>query len=360
MHAALDDALGRGSAGYGPVFEARAEARACFARLLDCDPAEIALVPNTSTGLHLVADGLDWRPGDEVVVFDRDFPANVHPWLRLTDRGVRIRWVPMCDGGYHLDDVVAAVGPATRLIALSHVNFRTGFRMDLDAVCAVARRVGALVCVDAVQSLGVLPLSVARTPVDFVAAGAHKWLCAPPGTGVLYCRLERLDLLRWAPPGWFGFEGAANMLSEGEGHFSYDLPLRPRASRFEGGMPNLLGLVGLAASLQELEAVGSAAVSARVLGLAAQLRDGLRDLGCTIEGPADSPGDSPTGSDCRSGIVAFVHPAVPGAELYRALTESGCDISFPDGRLRVSPHCWSSDSEIREFLDMVKRSTGSY
>lgn len=347
MHAALDDALGTGSAGYGTLFEARAQSRAGFAGLLDCDPAEIALVPNTSTGLHLVADGLDWRPGDEVVVFDRDFPANVHPWRRLTDQGVRTRWVPLRDGGYDLTDLAALVGPATRLIAVSHVNFRTGFRIDLDAVCALAREVGALVCVDAVQSLGVLPLSVARTPVDFVAAGAHKWLCAPPGTGVFYCRLDRLDSLRRAPAGWFGFDGAARMLSEGAGHFSYELPLRPRASRFEGGMANLLGFVGLAAALDELRAVDPAAVTTRVSRLAARLRDGLQELGCTVLGPA--------GHGSRSGIVTFVHPATKGAGLHLALTRSGCEISFPDGALRAAPHYWTRDEEIDEFLVVAKR-----
>lgn len=352
MHTALDDALGRGPAGYETVFEARAASRAGFARLLDCDPAEIALVPNTSTGLHLVADGLDWRPGDEVVVFDRDFPANVQPWRRLTDRGVRTRWVPMRDGGYDLAEVAALVGPATRLVAVSHVNFRTGFRIDLDAVCALAHEVGALVCVDAVQSLGVLPLSVAGTPVDFVAAAAHKWLCAPPGTGVFYCRLDRLDALRWAPSGWFGFEGAALMLSEGEGHFSYELPLRSRASRFEGGMPNLLGFVGLAAALEELGAVGPGAVTARVLSLAAQLRDGLRELGCALFGAFDN--------NSGSGIVTFTHPAVTSAELHHALTAAGCQISFPDGALRVAPHYWTQDEEIEEFLAVTKRLTGSY
>lgn len=352
MHTALDDALGRGPAGYDSVFEARAESRACFARLLDCDPAEIALVPNTSTGLHLVADGLDWRPGDEVVVFDRDFPANVHPWRRLADRGVRTRWVPLRDGGYDLAEVAALVGPATRLIAVSHVNFLTGFRIDLEAVCALAQQVGALVCVDAVQSLGVLPLSVARTPVDFVAAGAHKWLCAPPGTGVFYCRRDRLDALRWAPSGWFGFEGAARMLSEGEGHFSYELPLRARASRFEGGMPNLLGFVGLAAALQELEAVGGEVVTERVLCLAAQLRDGLEALGCTLFGAFDN--------NSRSGIVTFTHPAVPSAELHQGLAAAGCEISFPDGTLRAAPHYWTRDEEIAEFLVATRRLTSSY
>ncbi|MBC3843078.1 aminotransferase class V-fold PLP-dependent enzyme [Streptacidiphilus sp. 4-A2] len=257
MRTALVEVYPHGSALMGRIFPARAAARRTAAALLDCAPTEIAFVPNTSTGLHLVADGLRWEPGDEVVVFDRDFPANVHPWRALVERaGVRLRWVPMHDGGYRTDDIAAAIGPATRLIAASQVNFATGFRLDLDALCALAAPVGALVCVDAVQGLGTLPLSLARTPVDFLAAGAHKWLGGPPGTGLFYCRSERLPLLRSVPAGWFGFDGANDMLSKGPGHFRYDLPLRADSGRVEGGMYDVLGMVGLAAALEELAGIG--------------------------------------------------------------------------------------------------------
>jgi cysteine desulfurase/selenocysteine lyase len=353
MHAALDDVLAQGAAAYGPLFSARAQARAEFARLLSCDSTEVALVPNTSTGVHLVADGLDWHVGDEVVVFDQDFPANVHPWRRLTGRGVVLRYVPMRDGGYDLADVAAVVGRRTRVIAVSQVNFVTGFEIDLDAVCELAKRVGALVSVDAVQSLGVIPVAVTRTPIDFISAGAHKWLCAPPGTGVFYCRRELLDLLRWGPAGWFGFEGAADMLTEGEGHLRYDLPLRPGANRFEGGMPNMLGFVGLAEALGELNTIGIEAVSERVQRLTARLRHGLRELGCTVLGPA--------GSGSRSGIVTFVPPAGSSRQLYELLIAGGWQLSYPDGKLRVSPHYWTRDEEISEFLlDITERLAGRH
>jgi kynureninase len=180
MRAALDEVLPHGAAEIRRLFTSWTAARETAARLLECEPDEIAMVPNTSSGLHLVADGLAWRPGDEVIVFDRDFPANVHPWRRLTGRGVRLRWVPMRDGGYDLADVADVAGPATRLIAASHVNFRTGFRLDLDALCQLAAGCGALVCVDAVQSLGTRPLSLSRTRIDFLVAGGHKTSgCAP-------------------------------------------------------------------------------------------------------------------------------------------------------------------------------------
>jgi len=342
MHAVVEEVLPHGELGYGVFFDALREVRANAAGLLECDPDEIALVPNTSSGLHLVADGLQWRAGDEVVLFDRDFPANVQPWRRLAGRGVRLRWVPMRDGGYHLDDVSAAIGPATRLVAASHVNFATGFRLDLDALCALAAPHGALVCVDAVQSVGTMPLSLASTPVDFLAAGGHKWLCAPPGTGVFFCRRGRLDELRWGPAGWYGFHGATDMLVKGEGHFRYDLPLRPAARRFEGGMANFIGLVGLAAALRELRGVGLEAVATRIGTLTGRLREGVADLGYRVLCPA-----------ARSGIVSFCHPSLRAEVLVKRLAESGCHLSAPDGKLRASPHCWTEDGDVDQLLEKL-------
>ncbi|MGQ0839887.1 aminotransferase class V-fold PLP-dependent enzyme [Actinokineospora sp.] len=344
MRVALDEVLPEGSAEVGRIFPARRLARATAAELLDCSPDEVAFVPNTSTGIHLVADGLDWRPGDEVVVFERDFPANVHPWRALRDRGVTLSWVPMRDGGYRLADVEAAIGPATRLVAVSHVNFATGFRIDLDAVCALARARGALVCVDAVQSLGVLPLSLRRTPVDFLAAGAHKWLGGPMGTGVFFCRATRLASLR-VPGGWFGFSGANDMLSKGAGHFSYDLAPLPTAARVEGGMYDVLGMVGLAAALAELRQVGIFEVAARVRHLTQWLCAELAELGCAIS--ANTDGDS------WSGIVSFVHPGVASVRLAEELVAGGVHVSQPDGQVRVAPHYWTEDVEVRRLLAAV-------
>ncbi|KQV12018.1 MULTISPECIES: aminotransferase class V-fold PLP-dependent enzyme [unclassified Kitasatospora] len=341
MQSVLTEVLPHGSTRLGGIFATRAAARRSMARLLCCAPEELAFVPNTSTGVHLVADGLDWRPGDQVVLFERDFPANVRPWTRLSRHGVEPVWVPMHDGGYRMADVAAAIGPRTRLVAVSHVNFATGFRIDLDAVCALAARVGALVSVDAVQSLGALPLSLADSPVDFLAAGAHKWLGGPPGTGVFFCRAGRLELLRSPPTGWFGFDGAAELM-KGPGPLSYHLPERAATARVEGGMYDLVGMAGLAAALAELEAVGLTAVADRVLTLADRIRTGISDIGFT---PATPPGPS-----SNSGIVSFSTPQLDSAELVDTLIGSAVQVSVPAGLVRVSPHYWTTDEEVDLFL----------
>lgn len=344
MRQAVDEVLAQGSAAYGAFFDARKNARHGLARLLDCAPAEIALTENTTTGVQLVADGLEWRPGDEVVVFERDFPANVHPWRRLAGSGVRLRWVAMHRGGYHLDDVEAAIGPATRLVAVSQVNFGTGFRIDLDVVCELARRVGALVFVDAAQSLGVIPVSMRRTPVDFLAAGGHKWLCAPPGTGVFYCRQDRLGLLANAPYGWFGYDGSERLMSAVGGDPGYDLRPRPTAARFEGAMPNFVGFVALAAAVRELETVGIDVVAERVRRLTGSLRRGLVELGYRVAGP--------DGTDW-SGIVGFTDPTAASADVLARLSAAGCVISSPNGMLRASPHYWTTDADEAGFRSVL-------
>jgi selenocysteine lyase/cysteine desulfurase len=342
MHAAVEEVLSQGSPGYRRFFDAREQARSACARLLDCDPAEIALVPNTSTGLALVAAGLRWQRGDEVIVFDRDFPASVQPWRQLASAGVVLRFVPMREGGYDLADVAARIGPATRLIAVSQVHFGTGFRIDLDRLAAMARQAGVLVCVDAIQALGVLPLSVARTPVDFIAAGGHKWLGGPPGSGLFFCRRDRLDELLAAPAGWFGYDGASDRLTKGAGHEGYDRPLRPAARRFEGGMPPFVEITGFAAALGELEAAGLPAVAGRVRELTGRLRAGLAARGYRVLSPA--------GQGAQSGIVTFAHPGGQSREVYDQLMAAGCVLSYPDGAIRAAPHFWTTDEEIAAFL----------
>lgn len=372
MRTAINEVLPHGSAEVGRLFGARAAARRLVAGLLCCAPDEVAFVQNTSAGIHLVADGLDWRPGQQVVVFDRDFPANVRPWQRLTSRGVRLSWVPMRDGGYEAADVAAAIGPTTRMIAVSHVNFATGFRADLDQICALAAQAGALVCVDAVQSLGALPLSVADTPVDFLAAGAQKWLCGPPGTAVFYCRRDRLDLLRGTPTGWYGFDGAADLMKL-PGRLRYDLPERQAAARVEGGMYDIAGMAGLAAALAELTGIGIAAVAARVSMLARRLRSGLAGLGYSLAsgaGPGERSADRgtppsprwpgtprPQGAGSDSGIVSVRCAEPERTQILDRLAAAGVQVSCAAGLIRISPHYWTSDEEIDLVLDELARRT---
>ncbi len=224
------------------------------------------------------------------------------------------------------------------------MNFATGFRCDLDQICALAAQVGALVSVDAVQSLGALPLSVAGTPVDFLAAGAHKWLGGPPGTGVFYCRAGRLDLLASVPTGWYGFDGAADLMKL-PGHLRYDLPERQSAARVEGGMYDVVAMAGLAAALGELNLAGIGAIAERVGLLAQRLRDGIADLGYSL---------ATTGvPQTQSGIVSIACHEPERTEILARLASSGIQVSCAAGLIRISPHYWTNDDEIGLILSQL-------
>jgi selenocysteine lyase/cysteine desulfurase len=183
--------------------------------------------------------------------------------------------------------------------------------------------------------------------VDFLAAGDHKWLGGPPGTGVFYCRPGRLELLRPVPTGWYGFEGAAELMKR-PGWLRYDLPERPGVARVEGGMFDILGMAGLAAALAELTAIGIAAVAERALLLAGRLADGLTDLGYTL---ATAGGGGP---DARSGIVSISCPPPEAGKLLARLAAAGIQVSLADGLVRVSPHYWTGDEEIELLLSELR------
>ena len=271
--------------------------RKSAAKLINTDPAEVALVPNTTAGITLVAEGLDWRPGDNVVLFDNEFPSNQYPWLNLTRRGVEIRRLAPADAGGRIDlsQIEKAFDSRTRLLSISWVGYATGWRISVDEVVELAHRRGVLVFLDAIQGLGVFPLDVQKTPVDFLAADGHKWLLGPEGAGIFYLRSEHLDRLRAIGIGW-------NSVEQRHRFERIELKLRPEAARFEGGTLNMAGFLGLGASLDLLmqHGVGSHTdeLAKRVLALGDYACDALRKIGATVV--------SHRGDGCSSGIISFM------------------------------------------------------
>src|ERR1700690_1043643 len=178
------------------------EIRPVCARLVNAGPDEIAFVRKTSHGLSIVAQGLDWRPGDNVLIYEKEFPANIYPWLNLRSRGVEVRTIPSQDGRIVMHDIELLMDARTRLLAISSVQFSNGFRIDLKKVGALCREKQVLFCVDGIQSLGIIPMDVKDCSIDFLSADAHKWLLGPEGIGIFYCRKELAEQL--SPPlvGW--------------------------------------------------------------------------------------------------------------------------------------------------------------
>lgn len=313
--------------------------RATFSQIIGARPEEIAITGNTSDGLLLVALGLDWREGDNLVTAEGEFTANVYPWQQLTERGVEIRRVPMAGGRVLPERLAAACDSRTRLLTLSFVSFFHGFRHDLTTVAEIAHRCGALLVVDAVQGAGAFPIDVAASGIDFLATGSHKWLMGPLGAGIFFVRERLIDQLRPGRHGWLS-------TAPGDIFFDYTLPLSPTASRFEPGAYAFPSVMGLAASISLLLEVGVAEIADHLLDLGDRLLAGLTRTGCEIVSPVARREE-------RSGITTFRHPRLPADDLLWRLDEAGVVVSARGNAVRVSPHFYNTADDIDRLLDVV-------
>jgi selenocysteine lyase/cysteine desulfurase len=338
LHAWADD-----QADNGDVHEAQwrrrvEEVRRLAGRLIDADPLDVAFVKNTSEGIGFVAEGLSWRAGDNVVTAAEEYPSNLYPWMNLAGRGVELRTVASRDGRILLDDLRAAMDDRTRLVSLSFVEYASGFRNDLDAVGGLCRERGALFFVDAIQGLGVLPLDVQKSPIDFLSADGHKWLLSPEGAGIFYVRRELVDQLHTVGVGWNSVVGCLDF-------GVIDFRLKPHAGRWESGTLNVGGVHALGASLELLLELGVVSIAGRVLGLTDHLCERAARAGLQVfssRRPAEA-----------SGIVSLVAPGRDPAALVRRCRGEGVVINHRAGRLRVSPHFYNTVEEIDRLVELL-------
>jgi len=314
-----------------------------FAQWLNCDTSEIALIPNTSFGINVVAEGITWQAGDNIVIPGGEFPSNVFPWQNQKRHGVELRIVPTAaNGQIETSAMAAAIDQRTRVVAASWVGYASGFRIDLEAWVAAAHRVGAWFFLDAIQGLGVFPLDLQRVPIDFLAADGHKWLLGPEGAGVAFIRKERLDSLACVPVGWNSVRAAHHF---GQAHWD----LKPDASRFEIGSQNMVGMRALRQSLSLFKRVaevhGQASIGQRVLALAQSLDTKLRLAGA-VTAVAASP-------ERRSGIVTFSLPGVLPAPIRQAAIENKVAVSCRGIGVRASIHAYNNEDDIDRLVDVV-------
>jgi cysteine desulfurase / selenocysteine lyase len=302
-------------------------------------PGEIVPMPDTATGINTAANSLPLRPGDNVLIVEGDYPANVYPWLNLAPRGVLTKWVPQHMGGVDLERLTARIDNRTRVIAVSSAMFATGFRNDLAAIGALCRERGIFFVVDAIQTLGAFPIDVQACGIDFLAAGGQKWLLSTPGSGLLYVRGEIMDELQ---PG--AYVGATSVVDP-VNFLDYNFTLQPTADRFTLGTPNLLNNVALHAALGLLLEVGIERIAGRIIELTDRLIAGLQERGFTILSNLDS--------QHRSGIL-IVEVDEPEQTAAR-LAEAGV-ITTPRGAgLRFAPHFYNNETDIDRALDALGR-----
>ena len=321
------------------------ELRTLAAGLINVTREEIALVKNTSEGLGIVAGGVNWKEGDRIVTSAVEYPSNAYPWIDLSRRlGVELICVPervRGDGARIIDlaELLAAADtPRTRMVTLSHVEFGSGFRNDLMAIGRFCRQRGILFCVDAIQSLGVLPLDAQAMNIDFLSADGHKWLLGPEGAGIFYCRRELIEHTHPPLIGWMNVVGALD-------YDHIDFHLRADAGRFECGSWNVPGFLGLKASIELLQEEGLEAVTQRVKILTDQLVSGLRGKGYAVVSARDG--------ESWSGIVSAVPPAGDPAAIAASLRKQRVEIAVRGGRLRFSPHFYNTEAQVDRVLSLL-------
>ncbi|MBC8447607.1 MAG: aminotransferase class V-fold PLP-dependent enzyme [Chloroflexi bacterium] len=340
MTSHLAQRAGREESDHGQWENRVAEVRGLAARLIHATPEEIAFVGSTSHGLNIVAAGLDWQAGDNVVCAETEFPANVYPWLNLRRKGVEVRFARAREGRIPLSAIAEQMDDGTRLVALSFVEFFTGYRHDLAAVSELCQQHGVRLCVDGIQGLGALPLDVNECGVDYLAAQAPKWLLGPVGIGLFYCRQERLAEIDLIMAGWRG-------VVEQKDYFRYDSEWFPDARRFEIA-PNYLGITGLGASLELLLHVGIERIAARIMELTDVLLARLKAEGYQIITPHARREE-------RSGIVSFVPGDQDPEALAERLKAAGIVVSARGPGIRVSPHFYNTEGEIDQLMEALRR-----
>ncbi|HEV8600392.1 MAG TPA: aminotransferase class V-fold PLP-dependent enzyme [Gemmatimonadales bacterium] len=317
-----------------------ADARARAARLIHAEVGEIALATNTSFGLNLAARMLPFDPGDTVIVSNGEFPANVFPWRQLGDRGVRLELLPLTARGWPDEALMLERmrDPRVRALAVSHVQFHTGYQVDLPALSAAARASGTWLIADSIQALGHIPFDVRETPVDVLACGAQKWLLSPWGSGFLYVRKELVP--RLVPPfaGWSAFLGTDNFATLCD----YSGALRPDARRFELITLPFQDLLGMSLALDLLDELGIENIETHLAAIGEPIREWAYRRGMGLVSPEGAAG---------SGMLCLPAAELPGAA--GALREAGVVASVREGALRLSPHCYNTIEEMQRVAELL-------
>ncbi|MEZ4711888.1 MAG: aminotransferase class V-fold PLP-dependent enzyme [Caldilineaceae bacterium] len=313
-------------------FEETAQrARQQVAQLFGVASDEIAFLSSTSDGVNLLAHALEWQPGDNVVICDVEFPSDVLPWTRLERAGVEIRVVRQCDWYVALDDIEAAIDARTRVVAVSHVSYFTGQRLDLAALSARVHAKGALLLVDATHAAGAVPVAAALA--DVVVCSCYKWLLGVHGVGIFYWNRARLPDLQ---PPFLGWHSAA---AGPEKAAPTQFTLRADAARFEPGNPSFMNIYVLENALSRILEIGIPTIEEHVLELSSQVWQGVHDAGYGLMTPA--------AANERAGNICFQAPDIAG--LTQALAQRGVLVWGGDGRIRVSTHLYNTEEDVAAF-----------
>jgi Selenocysteine lyase len=334
----MGDLVNHGMSNIADWVHGERETRTVAARILGASFDEVAFVRSTSHGLSALAEGLAWQPGDEVAVCtDLEYPANVYPWMHLVDRGVSLRPIAATEGGVSVEAVAKAIGPRTRVVSVSSVEFATGVANDLDAIGALCRERGVLFCVDGIQSVGAFPIDVVKANIDFLSADSHKWQLGLPGIGIAYIRREILPRLRPSAVGWKSVKRPFDF-----DHLHFEL--REDAAKLEEGTQSFATILGMGAALALLDEIGIDRIAAHITTWLVEAEKVLAAAGLD---PSPARG-------VRKGILTFRPPSGTAEDFADRAGKAGIMLSARRGRVRISPHFYNGESELEVLVDFVR------
>jgi selenocysteine lyase/cysteine desulfurase len=336
----LNDVAGHGSCHFPAWVETKARARALVAKMLNVQPEQIAFMRNTSDGFSAMASGLKWNSGDNIVSFEREFPANFYPWRRIRDKfGVELRLCPERSGRIDIDELIGLIDPRTKVVAISSVQYASGFVADLERIGNAARKVDALFAVDIIQGFGARPYDLPAQLVDAASGASHKWLCAPEGCGILYLSDRARERIEPTSVGWISVEVPWNF-EDREQQF------KSTALAWESGTGCSSLFYGLEQSLKLLETTGVDRIAAYL--------DELTEYLCERLKSKDYEMVSSRKAGERSAIVCIKHAGgLPSNEIAERLEQEKIIVSPRGERLRIAPHFYNNMADIDRLVEAL-------
>jgi selenocysteine lyase/cysteine desulfurase len=314
------------------------ETKEMVGEMISCSGERIAFLDNTTNGIIWLAQGVDWKPGDRIILNDVEFPANVYPFLQLKEKGVEIDFIKSTNGIVTAEEVIEAIQPRTKLISISFVQFLSGYRIDLEKIGKVCKEKGIIFSVDAIQGLGAVRLDIEKFNIDFLASGTQKWLLGLQGLAFLYVRKELQDKLKSAPIGWLAVKDAWNLLD-------FDLTTKETAERFQPGTLNNIGIYAFNSSMKLFKEFGFDEIEKQILSNSKYFIDELTKIGY----------DSPLLSlpeKHLSGIVSF--KSENAQKIFDILSQEKIVCSLRERYIRFAPHFYNTREEIDRVVNELK------
>ncbi len=314
------------------------ETRTIIGEMINCKEDRIAFLDNTTNGIIWIAQGIDWKPGDRIILNDVEFPANVYPFLSLKEKGVEIDFIKSTNGIVTAEEIINAIQLDTKLISVSFVQFLSGYRIDLEEIGKVCKEKGIIFSVDSIQGLGAVRLDVEKCNIDFLANGTQKWLLGLQGLAFIYVRKELQNKMKSAPVGWLAVKDAWNLLD-------FDLSTKETAERFQPGTLNNLGIYAFNSAMKLINEFGFDEIEKQVLSNSKYFIDELAKIG--YKSPLNTLPEKHL-----SGIVSF--KSEHAQKIFDILSQKKIVCSLREGYIRFAPHFYNTKQEIDLVVDTVK------